>query len=97
MAYGEMKREDLILRDELAIERTKLAEERTYLAYIRTGMSLVLGGVFFIGFFKEGIYLYVGYATLAIATVFLAHGFYNHKKSMAVIGKITFGMIKKGN
>jgi putative membrane protein len=86
--------EDTRLRDELAIERTKLAEERTYLAYIRTGMSLMLGGCFFIGYFKEGPFSYVGYATVVIAAVFLAYGFYNHDKSMRLIERMTFGIIR---
>jgi putative membrane protein len=91
--------DDTRLRDELAIERTRLAEERTYLAYIRTGMSLMLGGFFFIGYFREGIFALVGYATLVIASAFLAYGFYNHGKSRKLIERITFGVLsfkKKG-
>jgi putative membrane protein len=84
--------EDTKLRDELAIERTRLAEERTYLAYIRTGMSLILGGFFFIGYFKEGLFSYVGYATVAVSAVFLAYGFYNHDKSKKLIDRMTFGV-----
>jgi putative membrane protein len=95
MAYEKMDKEELILRDELAIERTRLAEERTYLAYIRTGMSILLGGLFFVGYFKEGVFLYIGYGTLAISFVFIAYGVYNHKKSMAVIEKLTLGILKK--
>lgn len=93
MAYEKMKKEELILRDELAIERTKLAEERTYLAYIRTGMSLILGGLFFIGYFTTGLFHYIGYATVVISMIFLAYGFYNHRKSVDLIRKITFGVI----
>jgi len=85
MAYEKMEKEELILRDELAIERTKLAEERTYLAYIRTGMNLVLGGMFFVGYFKEGLFRDIGFATLAIGIAFLGYGFYNHKKSRGFV------------
>ncbi|MFH0885112.1 MAG: DUF202 domain-containing protein [Candidatus Micrarchaeota archaeon] len=93
MPYEKQTSGELILRDELAIERTKLAEERTYLAYIRTGMSMILGGLFFIGYFTEGPFHYVGYATVAVSLVFLAYGFYNHRKSMELIDKITLGII----
>jgi putative membrane protein len=99
MAIEKIVEKELILRDELAIERTKLAEERTYLAYIRTGMSLMLGGIFFMGYFTEGPFHYVGYATVAAALVFILYGVYNHKKSMAMINKITLGIFsfrKKG-
>ena len=74
------------IRDELAIERTRLAEERTHLAYIRTGITLMLGGIFFVGYFQEGSpYLYVGYATIVIAMLFEIYGFYHHKKTRRFI------------
>ncbi|MGD9874523.1 MAG: YidH family protein [Kiritimatiellia bacterium] len=44
-AYQRFKSEDLILRDELAIDRTLLANERTLLAYLRSGVALMLAGV----------------------------------------------------
>ncbi|MEW6722889.1 MAG: DUF202 domain-containing protein [Candidatus Micrarchaeota archaeon] len=93
MAYDNNHKSELILRDELAIERTKLAEERTYLAYIRTGMSLLLGGLFFVGYFPhESVFSYAGYTTVAVSLAFLAYGFYNHKKSMELIDRMTLGI-----
>ncbi len=95
MAYEKMSSEELILRDKLAIERTRLAEERTYLAYIRTGMSLALGGIFFLGYFAPGSAFYdVGLVTLAVSVLFVAYGFYHHKKSMGLIDRITFGVFR---
>jgi putative membrane protein len=94
MPYRKINKEELTLRDELAIERTRLAEERTYLAYIRTGLSLSLAGLFFIGYFTEGAFNHLGYAIIAVSTVFLVYGFYNHKKSMKLIEKATLGVIK---
>ena len=85
MAYEKFCKDELILRDELAIERTKLAEERTYLAYIRTGMTVSMGGIFFVGYFKEGLFSYVGYFALLIGAVFLGYGFYKHKKTMGLL------------
>ncbi len=94
MAYEKQKEDELILRDRLAVERTKLAEERTTLAYIRTGMSIMLAGFFFMGYFTQGAFHYLGYATVAVASTFLAYGFYHHKKSMKFLEKLTLGMIK---
>ncbi len=37
-----MKREDLSLRDHLAIDRTRLANQRTLLAMLRTALYLIL-------------------------------------------------------
>jgi uncharacterized membrane protein YidH (DUF202 family) len=44
MAYGNRENDELILRDELALERTKLANERTFLAYARTAIMLGISG-----------------------------------------------------
>jgi putative membrane protein len=41
-------REDIILRDYLALERTKLANERTLLSYSRTSLYMLLGGIAFL-------------------------------------------------
>ena len=94
MPYEDMKKDQTILRDKLAVERTKLAQERTYMAYIRTGMTLVLGGFFFIASFTEGVYSYVGYATTLIGAAFLLFGFYHHRKSMAILDRITLGIFR---
>ncbi len=88
MAYEKLCEKELILRDELAIERTKLAEERTYLAYIRTGMTVAMGGIFFVGYFKEGPFSLIGYLAAFIGVVFFVYGFYKHKKTMGLIRKI---------
>lgn len=38
-------KEEIILRDYLAMERTKLANERTLLSYIRASLYLLIGGI----------------------------------------------------
>ena len=88
MAYEKFKKSELILRDELAIQRTKLAEERTYLAYLRTGMTVAMGGVFFIGYFKEGVFSIIGYAATFLGVVFFLYGTYKHRKSQQIIKKM---------
>jgi len=45
--------EDLILRDELALDRTLLANERTLLAYLRPAVALVIAGFTMIHFGAE--------------------------------------------
>ena len=43
--YERFKNQNLVLRDELAIDRTVLANERTFLAYLRTSLAFaVVGG-----------------------------------------------------
>ncbi len=46
--YLEFKREEMILRDWLALDRTDLANKRTFLAYGRTAISMAVLGIAFI-------------------------------------------------
>lgn len=46
--YKFENKENIILRDHLALERTKLANERTLLAYPRTSLYLLLAGIAFL-------------------------------------------------
>jgi len=62
--YSRFEGEDLILRDELAIDRTLLANERTLLAYLRAAVSLVIAGVSIIHFSQAGWFQAVGIACL---------------------------------
>jgi hypothetical protein len=46
--YEEFKREEMILRDWLALDRTVLANKRTFLAYGRTSIALFALGIAFV-------------------------------------------------
>jgi len=52
--YSRFDGNDLILRDELAVDRTLLANERTLLAYLRSGVALLIAGVSIINFSHYG-------------------------------------------
>lgn len=43
--YRFVNKEEIILRDFLAMERTRLANERTFMAYIRTSLFFLTGGL----------------------------------------------------
>jgi len=58
--YERFDGDNLILRDELAIDRTLLANERTLLAYLRFGVALLIAGVSIIHFSREGWFWAVG-------------------------------------
>lgn len=48
MSYIDFEhKENILLRDYLALERTRLANERTLFSYIRTALYLILGGIAF--------------------------------------------------
>ncbi|MFW6370396.1 MAG: DUF202 domain-containing protein [Bacteroidota bacterium] len=68
------KKEDIILRDHLAIERTKLANERTFLAYMRTTLYLILGGIAFLNMQDLKEIRVLGYFSLVLAIIVLIIG-----------------------
>lgn len=41
-------KDQIILRDHLALQRTKLANERTLLAYVRSSLYLIIAGIAFL-------------------------------------------------
>jgi len=63
------EKENVEIRDSLAIERTKLANERTFLAYIRTAMTLVLAGFSLMNFFQENFYVWAGAVFIPVGIV----------------------------
>ncbi len=63
------EKQNVEVRDQLAMERTKLANERTLLAYSRTAMALVLAGLSFIKFFEDPLYKSFGAAFIPIGLV----------------------------
>ncbi|MDD5676645.1 MAG: DUF202 domain-containing protein [Kiritimatiellae bacterium] len=67
--YARFNSDDLILRDELAIDRTLLANERTLLAYLRSGVALLIAGVSIIHFSQEGWFWAVGIACIPTGVI----------------------------
>lgn len=51
--YLQTSKDDLILRDYLAMDRTVLANERTFLAYVRTALAFLITGIGFLKFFDD--------------------------------------------
>ncbi len=64
--YARFQQDELILRDELAIDRTLLANENTLLAYLRSALTLVIAGITFIHFFSESWLLWLGIALIPL-------------------------------
>ncbi len=62
--YSKFKSDDLILRDELAIDRTLLANERTLLAYLRSAVALLIAGASIMHFANHNWFLAVGVACI---------------------------------
>ena len=72
--YQRFKPEDLVFRDELALDRTVLANERTLLAYLRSGVALILAGVTFIHFAQDPWFKVVGVLCLPAGIIVMLVG-----------------------
>ena len=71
-------KEEMILRDHLALERTKLANERTLLSYLRTSLYLFLGGLALLGMTDVVKMRNLGFASIFLSVVFLLIGIYRY-------------------
>lgn len=69
-----VKKEEIILRDHLAMERTRLANERTLFSYIRTSLYLVLAGIAFLGMEDLGELKVLGYFSLVFSAIIFIIG-----------------------
>lgn len=67
--YTEFKRNDMILRDWLALDRTVLANKRTFLAYGRTAMALFALGIAFVRLIKHPFFEVAGFVLMALGIV----------------------------
>jgi putative membrane protein len=64
--YQRFLKEELILRDELAIDRTLLANERTLMAYVRLAITMVIAGVSIIHFAMENWFETIGFLCVPV-------------------------------
>ncbi|NOU35564.1 MAG: DUF202 domain-containing protein [Kiritimatiellaceae bacterium] len=67
--YSKFESDDLILRDELAIDRTLLANERTLLAYLRSAVALIIAGTSIMHFADQSWFWAVGIACIPTGIV----------------------------
>jgi putative membrane protein len=72
--YKEFQREEMILRDWLALDRTVLANKRTFLAYGRTAIALIALGIAFVRLIKHPFFEISGFALMAVGFVVFAIG-----------------------
>jgi putative membrane protein len=81
--YSKFNRDQLILRDELAIDRTFLANERTLLAYLRSGVALLIAGVSIMHFSQVDWFWFVGLVCIPAGII------------TAIVGLVRYRSMKK--
>ena len=88
--YDDVKPDQMILRDHLALDRTELANERTLLAYIRTALALFLTGFSAMHLpafndelaLEDLVYQLFGWALVAAAVAALVIGWVRYRRVM---------------
>ena len=90
--YSRFNKNDLILRDELAIDRTLLANERTLLAYIRSGVAMLITGISIIHFSSANWFIIAGIACIPIGIITCIIGiarYYKMNKSISTVRNLS--------
>jgi putative membrane protein len=83
--YSKFEHDELILRDELAIDRTLLANERTLLAYLRSAVALMIAGSSIMHFSDQGWFWTVGAACIPAGIITGIVGIVRYRKMHASI------------
>lgn len=73
-AYKNRRKQELILRDHLALDRTVLANERTFLSYIRTALALVVVGATLLHFSQDSLLKVVAATAIFLGIITLVVG-----------------------
>jgi len=86
--YSDTDKEDLILRDHLAIDRTALANERTILAYIRTALALFVSGATFVRFFDVLLLEITGWIFIPLGIIVSIIGIIRYRQMAKPVKKL---------
>ena len=86
--YERFGDEDLILRDELALDRTLLANERTLLAYLRSAMALLIAGATMVHFSQGGWFWTIGLLCLPFGAAVGLIGVIRYRRMHLAILKV---------
>lgn len=86
--YSKFQGDNLILRDELAIDRTLLSNERTLLSYLRAGVSLLLAGISIMHFLTAGWLWMVGVLSVPAGVIIGIIGVMRYRKMNLSISRV---------
>ena len=85
---GEDKQE-MILRDHLAVDRTIMANETSFLAYIRTALTLAVAGVTLLKLFNDPFTNIIGWIFLGLAALLFVNGSMRYSEMDTVLHNLS--------
>lgn len=83
------EKQQMILRDYLAVDRTVMANEASFLAYIRTALTFAVVAVTFIKFFSATSMHILGWIFVALAVLLVVHGATRYDAMDRILHKLT--------
>jgi putative membrane protein len=86
--YTEFKREEMILRDWLALDRTVLANKRTFLAYGRTSIALIGLGIAFVKLIHHPFFEVSGFMLMGLGVLVFSVGLCEFVKNTVRFNKL---------
>jgi putative membrane protein len=87
--FTEGKKDELTLRDYLAVDRTIMANETSFMSYIRTSLTVVVAGVSIIHFFGGPLMTVLGWLFIAAAALLFVHGATRYDSMEQILHRIT--------
>ena len=96
--YEPFGREQLLLRDYLALDRTSMANERTVLAYIRTALAMLIVGGTMLHVFTDNLPLrLVAFAFIVLGVMTTVIGAIRFEKTRRSIKAAKSRPVSRGN
>jgi putative membrane protein len=78
--YDHFEEEELILRDQLAIDRTMLSNDRTMLSFVRTALTLIIAGGTILHFLEGRKWDTLGWFVLFLGFTVLIVGIIRYRR-----------------
>ncbi len=76
--YARFEKDELTLRDVLAIDRTIVANERTLLGYVRTTLAMLGAGAALLHFFDDQTPQMAGWGFIGVSIPILSIGVWHY-------------------
>ena len=94
--FTEGNKEEMILRDYLAVDRTIMANESAFLSYIRTALTIVVAGASVLHFFNGITTTIIAWVLFTFAALLFVHGATRYDSMEQILHRIT-GELKDSN
>jgi len=87
--YNGIEKQNMILRDYLAIDRTVMANESSFLSYIRTALTMVVAAITFLKFFNSNWVHMIGWIFITAAALMVIHGATRYEAMDSILHNLT--------